>query len=279
MMLIQVIREPIERLEPNFTAGEIDIAIKNEPEDTSNIDFEANYGEKLMSRKLQVKVELVDSFDQETLIDTEVMTEVKTEKEFRNNVETPSLELTSESNEESFGEPVGIQDTVNINVLDKLVKDTSTIHPGAQTENIGDAWFKKISEIERKKFTCHICLSVFEKFGLFVNHQRARHGIVESKKHGENYECALCGYESKDLEFLIFIHMKTCEIYICEICDEKIPHIPNVMAHFEVKHNVSKHKGYPNGVRHVKPSRENSEVYDNKFHSYQSLFSLYKKWK
>ena len=75
----------------------------------------------------------------------------------------------------------------------ELVEDTSTVPTGreivktnsfvskSKTENIGDAWFKKISEIERKTFTCHNCLSVFEKFGLLVNHQRARHGIVESQ--------------------------------------------------------------------------------------------------
>ena len=50
---------------------------------------------------------------------------------------------------------------------------------------------------------------------------------------------------------------------VCEICDEKIPQLTNVKAHFEAKHNASKHTGYPNGVRHVTPSRENSEVYDN----------------
>ena len=75
-----VIREQIERLESDFTANEIDIAIKNESEDTSNIDYEANYGEKLMLRKLKVKMEPVYIFDQEKPIDTEVMTEVETDK-------------------------------------------------------------------------------------------------------------------------------------------------------------------------------------------------------
>ena len=65
-------------------------------------------------------MEPVCIFDQEKPIDTEVMTEVKTEKEFRNNFETPSLELTSENNEESFGEPVGMLDTADINALDEL---------------------------------------------------------------------------------------------------------------------------------------------------------------
>ena len=53
---LQVIREPIERLEPDFTANEIDITVKNEHDDTSYIDFETNYGKKLMLEKLQVKL-------------------------------------------------------------------------------------------------------------------------------------------------------------------------------------------------------------------------------
>ena len=113
---------------------------------------------------------------------------------------------------------------------------------------------------------------VFKVFCDFIGGEEIEMEIHTARKHGENYECALCDYESKNLETLD-IHLKTCESYICEICYEKIQQLPNVKAHFEAKHDAKKHTGYPSGVRHVKPSRDNSEVYDNKFHSYQSLFS------
>ena len=200
---LQVIQEPIERFKSNLkhiTAPEIDLAIKYEREDASNIDFETNYGEQLMLKKCQVKAEPFDGFSQER--PTEGLTEVKTERDLWNDFETPSIEPISGKIEESFGEPLGMLDIVNIGVLDELVKDTDTISKGAQeletdklasksqTENIGDAWFKKISEIERKTFTCDICVLVFKKFGLLVNHQRARHGILESQVFLDCDECS-----------------------------------------------------------------------------------------
>ena len=106
----------------------------------------------------------------------------------------------------------------------------------------------------------------------FIGGEEIEMEIHTARTHGETYECGLCDYESPDLETLD-IHLKTCETYICEVCDEKISQLPNVKTLFEAKHDAKKHTGYPNGVRHVKPSRDNREVYDNKFHSYQSLFS------
>ena len=48
--------------------------------------------------------------------------------------------------------------------------------------------------------------------------------------------------------------------------------IADIKMHFEEKHNTCKNSYYPNGVRHLKPSRENKDIYDTKFHSYSSLF-------
>ena len=92
-----------------------------------------------------------------------------------------------------------------------------------------------------------------------------------ARTHEENFECGLCDYEGKDLEALD-IHLKTCETYQCGICSEKLSQLPDIKMHFEEKHETCKNSYYPNGVRHIKPSRENKDVYDNKFHSYSSLF-------
>ena len=92
------------------------------------------------------------------------------------------------------------------------------------------------------------------------------------RTHEENFECGLCDYEGKDLEALD-IHLKTCETYQCGICSEKLSQLPDIKMHFEEKHETYKNSYYPNGVRHIKPSRENKDVYNNKFHSYSDLFS------
>ena len=93
-------------------------------------------------------------------------TAVKTEEESKD-FETLSLELTIVSTEESFGNP--LLDSVCLNDLGELFKDRNKLDIVASTEddeknvgeksmesqsntgNLGDAWFKKISEMERKK--------------------------------------------------------------------------------------------------------------------------------
>ena len=93
-----------------------------------------------------------------------------------------------------------------------------------------------------------------------------------ARTHEENFECGLCDYEGKDIKALD-IHLKTCETYQCGICSEKLSQLPDIKMHFEEKHETCKNSYYPNGVRHIKPSRENKDVYNNKFHSYSDLFS------
>ena len=92
-----------------------------------------------------------------------------------------------------------------------------------------------------------------------------------AKHHGENFECGLCDYTSKDLETLE-THLRTCEIYTCRICDEKIIQFTNIKTHFKEKHGTCNMKGPFDGVRHIKQSRKNSDVYDQQYHSYLSLF-------
>ena len=118
--------------------------------------------------KLKIKREPVESLEQvyiDSTDNTEVMTTtVKTEEESED-FETLSLELTIVSTEESFGNP--LLDSVCLNDLGDLFKDRTKLDIEAPTEdddvgetckdsqsntdNLGDAWFKKISEMERKK--------------------------------------------------------------------------------------------------------------------------------
>ena len=66
------------------------------------------------------------------------------------------------------------------------------------------------------------------------------------------------------------VHLTTCEYFKCDICKEKIWQFSKVKEHF-----ISKHKsvdGTRQGIRNVKPSRDNSELYEEKFHTLISLF-------
>ena len=91
-----------------------------------------------------------------------------------------------------------------------------------------------------------------------------------ARLHGENFECSLCDYTSKDLETLD-IHLGTCEIYKCGICGEKILKLTNIKTHFKENHNSCKMDDPCVGVRHIKQSREHFDVYDQQYHSYLSL--------
>ena len=90
-----------------------------------------------------------------------------------------------------------------------------------------------------------------------------------AKLHGDKFECGLCDNEAKDIEELE-IHLSTCEYYKCEECGEKIWKFISIKEHFTAKHGDSEH--YKRGVRNIKPSRENSDTYDQKFHYLRELF-------
>ena len=124
----------------------------------------------MMLKKLKIKREPVESLEQVHTDMTDnlegMTTAVKTEEESKD-FETLSLELTIVSTEESFGNP--LLDSVCLNDLGELFKDRNKLDIVASTEddeknvgekstesqsntgNLGDAWFKKISEMERKK--------------------------------------------------------------------------------------------------------------------------------
>ena len=82
----------------------------------------------------------------ESLEPEEQKTKVKTELENETNFETLSLELTFVNTEDNNGDQSDkdMLDLMNTNLLNQHEKRTS------ESENLGDAWFKKISELENK---------------------------------------------------------------------------------------------------------------------------------
>ena len=111
------------------------------------------------------------------------------------------------------------------------------------------------------QFKCDLCD--------FMGYDEIDMDVHAAKFHSDKCECGLCGFEAKDLEDLE-IHLTTCEYYTCEVCEEKIRQFTNIKVHFETKH-----KDYSNissGVRNIKPSRENFDIYDRRFHQITSLF-------
>ena len=111
------------------------------------------------------------------------------------------------------------------------------------------------------QFRCDLCD--------FMGYDETDMDVHAAKFHCEKSECGLCGYEAKDLEELE-MHLTTCEYYVCEVCQERIRQFTSIKDHFKTKH-----EDYSNircGVRNIKPSRENFDIYDKTFHHITSLF-------
>ena len=111
------------------------------------------------------------------------------------------------------------------------------------------------------QFECEICD--------FKGGAKTDMEVHVAKLHVEKIECGICEYEGKDQGDLE-THLLTCEYYDCEACTGKILQFSNIKEHLLTKHKeVNK---YMFGVDHVKPSRENCELYSKTFHSFISLF-------
>ena len=112
-------------------------------------------------------------------------------------------------------------------------------------------------------FKCALCE--------FIGGEQIEMEIHDARVQGDKNECALCGFEGKDLE-TIDNHLSTCESYSCGLCENKFTQLTQVKEHFKDKHQESKQSSFY-GVRHIKQSRKNKKVYDQKFHSISSLFN------
>ena len=111
------------------------------------------------------------------------------------------------------------------------------------------------------QFKCDLCD--------FMGYDEIDMDVHAAKFHSDKCECGLCGFEAKNLEDLE-IHLTTCEYYTCEVCNEKIRQFTDIKVHFETKH--TDYSNNFSGVRNVKPSRENFDIYDKRFHHITSLF-------
>ena len=89
-----------------------------------------------------------------------------------------------------------------------------------------------------------------------------------AKIHGDNFECGLCDFEAKDLENLE-MHLITCEMFKCGICENRIFQFSNLKKHFQDNHESSEKT---RRVTHIKPYRDVKDVYEEKDHTYDSLF-------
>ena len=104
----------------------------------------------------------------------------------------------------------------------------------------------------------------------FVGGEALDMEVHTATTHSDDFECGLCDFEGKDKENLD-IHLTTCESYLCGLCEDKIKMLTDIKEHFKIKHEKSKTSSLY-GVTHVKPSRQNKEIYVQTFHTFQSLF-------
>ena len=104
----------------------------------------------------------------------------------------------------------------------------------------------------------------------FIGGEQIEMEIHNARLHSEKNECALCDFEGQNL-VAIDIHLSTCECYACGLCENKFTQLSQVKEHFKNTHQESKQSSCY-GVKHIKQSRKNKEVYDQKFHSISSLF-------
>ena len=89
-----------------------------------------------------------------------------------------------------------------------------------------------------------------------------------AKHHGDNFECGLCDYEAADLENLE-IHLTTYEYYKCDLWEEIIWTFTDIKEHILAKH-MKIYSYQSNGIRNIKPSRENKDIHNQKYHSFIS---------
>ena len=137
------------------------------------------------------------------------------------------------------------------NLCDKELNSTKEIKKHMITHSYKEAQFK-----------CNQCD--------FIRGDKIDMEVHAGRMHGDSFECGVCDYEGKDLETLD-IHLTTCECYKCALCGTRINQLTKIIKHFQDNHKEGK-KSCLYGVRHVKPSRENKDVYDKKYHSITSFF-------
>ena len=59
--------------------------------------------------------------------------------------------------------------------------------------------------------------------------------LHHGKIHNKSIECGLCQYKAKDLENLN-LHLKTCETYQCDVCENVTQTITGMKNHIKENH-------------------------------------------
>ena len=88
------------------------------------------------------------------------------------------------------------------------------------------------------------------------------------KKHSDQFDCGICGFEIKTLEDLN-IHLTTCEMYKCEECDLRVKSLSEIKKHVENEHSKWKKL---QAIIHIKQNRNDSEVVDEISYRSGTLF-------
>ena len=118
---------------------------------------------------------------------------------------------------------------------------------------------------------CSLSDLVFKNKKEMRKHMRTHsYSYVQFKcEHGE-----FIGWDDIDIEVHsanLEIHLSTCEYYKCKLCDEIIWQFTDIKGHVLETHKTI-YNYRSNGIQNIKPSRENKEIYDQKYHTFFSLF-------
>ena len=88
------------------------------------------------------------------------------------------------------------------------------------------------------------------------------------REHLEQYECGICGFETKDIENLN-LHLTTCERYKCDHCAEKFATLTELKNHLKTEQI----RDVDTNIFHIKQNRTNSDAIDKKSYLLGELFA------
>ena len=80
------------------------------------------------------------------------------------------------------------------------------------------------------------------------------------KEHSDILECGLCAFKPKDKEQLE-IHLLTCEIYTCTLCDNNFVKLADLKNYVTTDHEYNKYRN----IIHAKQNRFNEEEIDETY--------------
>ena len=112
----------------------------------------------------------------------------------------------------------------------------------------------------RSQFKCEECEYICEK--------QLTMEVHVGKYHDTNFECGLCGFAANSEENLS-MHLVTCEIYTCNICEKRFNTISEIKSHY--KNDKILIKQYDK-VTHAKVGRNSDSVVKETKHFKEDFF-------